>query len=1672
MLRRLLTTSVLLLVMLIGFGCKEYIVFEEMPMEARMISPAHNSRLCATKPTFTWEVIYPLNSCDYYELYVNGSLVTKIPTEAAVDGIISYTVGDEFLYSPSPYTWTVIGKNEFQQFKHYGDTDLNGDNPEAWHFYIADCEPPRVNIIVPEDESILKLPQEVNGVSSDNVGVTLLNVYVDRYTFPHHIDEEGIDRGYETVTQNPECTTFPQWFPEAYCVNLNPDIEPSYVYNTGGGYTYTVTQDFVEELGLEPGRHTITAQACDAAGNCSETSHSVIIVPPLVEWPEDAPGIVMIPSSAWGGKFGPGGETSEDSETPGPWFNPVTGTWGWGPWGWGWGLGGAWGLSGWFPWGWGGFGGFSYGDTDGWMWDGQMIPEDAYSCDTDTPSFSWHEMDEADTYEFQLTDIENVIFDANYVPDPTTSPDGPGIFINETNLTSTYYTVSSPLPEYAYIYRARGVRADGTFTDWSDMMLAAVADLEAPILLNPPDEWTAADTNPVFTWTQVFGASGYELIIGTEVDSDGNITPDSVAHAVTVSETEYYFSEGLDVYTDEYYWQVRAIIGDACQGDWSETREMTIPMVDIPQLISDACSEPSECRQSWADNAYGYKDCTDYVAEKDAAEEPLATNYCETQCQGPSNCDLCDRTNYRHCSVPQFQWNDVPGVIAYHWRLSKDPSFPPDTGIEEQGMDMQTAWTPGGAYGRGDYYFQVRSVAAMRYSPWSEPCHFFLAGLADGGSQTSLTLEPAEAQDDLNDCDPMLNFTWTPVTYDQSGTSKDAYYYLEVYSGATTSGGVIQGSQITDGSTSLAIAAGLLEPTGGAASGPTTITWRVRVNDEDCPPLGRDNPDGAGTWSTEQVYNYYEIGTNPSNFTISPPLVSDETCDRYPTFSWNASNRTSNYVFQISTDGTFGGGACDCPPNTSGTHSEPRKDTGCSFTGCSASVFTTTVAGTPIDLASVSGTWQMNDAGHTGTDYSWRVRAENAYCVSDWVTHPTDGTFTFIDLADPTTMNSPTGNELCDRTLDFSWDPVPNASGYKFQLIEDAGTYTSDAEVGTPPWDTSGTAVNLTILSTGPNPGNSGLYKWRIAPYNNTCPDAYEWTAWEDVDLAFIDPVADIGTDDCDDPDGTGNWGKADGRSHSGALVYSAQPEFTWGAANGHDHFILQVSDTAQTNAQFDAVTWTDSCDIQGGGTCGLGVTGEFQVLLDPTETSFDLSTQGVSLPNDNGGIYYWRIIAKDTGTGCESPASDMNPKMVNVMNLSIVQEATDDGDPDTFETKDTTSETCPLSAGNYQLRWAPPADGTPTGYQVRLAANPIKLTSSGDIDTNGNNVIVQVNTVGTTYNVDFGDLDAGRDYFWMVRAYYEYTRGGTCGVSTYYGNWFASTVNPDTGLPYPPPAENKIGNKIYIVPDSEPEVDVSGDQFACDISTPFPVLMTWTAQGYDGPANCGGGSNATCGDKFEWGISMSTSTTVAPDINFTGYDSQGTEVDSGTISDGGAKQISYTINAGDEGHWFTWRVRSVDDFCDPSNESPWIYEQWRFTPLDPPAINIAASDIDGFECPTPYNCDGETGSAFVVGKTTNINIAWDPVPLADAYEIMISEESTGQDIVLQVDEIDTTTFNYPGDRNNYGTCKTQNAVVDGCNGDALNPAAYYWVLIVAYQENPDGSVACSSDPVQYVFTP
>jgi len=163
----------------------------------------------------------------------------------------------------------------------------------------------------------------------------------------------------------------------------------------------------------------------------------------------------------------------------------------------------------------------------------------------------WETLEGADQYLWQL----------DYDTDFTTVPDG-----LEGNTKASSAQMPALDPGATCYWRVRAT--EPVLSPWSDkwsFTTSIGSQALAPVLESPEAGASGVAIKPIFQWSAVAGADGYELVVSTKIELDNPTILKTDSYAL--ASTAWQCNVSLD-YDTTYYWKVRAVNGDT-HSAWS-----------------------------------------------------------------------------------------------------------------------------------------------------------------------------------------------------------------------------------------------------------------------------------------------------------------------------------------------------------------------------------------------------------------------------------------------------------------------------------------------------------------------------------------------------------------------------------------------------------------------------------------------------------------------------------------------------------------------------------------------------------------------------------------------------------------------------------------------------------------------------------------------------------------------------------------------------------------------------------------------------------------------------------------------------------------------------------------------------------------------------------------------
>ncbi|MBA7666915.1 hypothetical protein ES703_74998 [subsurface metagenome] len=166
-------------------------------------------------------------------------------------------------------------------------------------------------------------------------------------------------------------------------------------------------------------------------------------------------------------------------------------------------------------------------------------------------SLDWETLPGATAYKWQL----------NYETDFSSLPDG---FEGTTQGSSVH--LADLKPATTYYWRVRAI--EPTLSPWSAKWSFSTpigTEAPAPRLESPTAGASGVPLEPIFQWSAIAGADGYELMVSTIATFDNPAILKTDGYALPSTAWQCNISLNYDT---TYYWKVRAVSADSCSA-WS-----------------------------------------------------------------------------------------------------------------------------------------------------------------------------------------------------------------------------------------------------------------------------------------------------------------------------------------------------------------------------------------------------------------------------------------------------------------------------------------------------------------------------------------------------------------------------------------------------------------------------------------------------------------------------------------------------------------------------------------------------------------------------------------------------------------------------------------------------------------------------------------------------------------------------------------------------------------------------------------------------------------------------------------------------------------------------------------------------------------------------------------------
>ncbi len=664
------------------------------------------------------------------------------------------------------------------------------------------------------------------------------------------------------------------------------------------------------------------------------------------------------------------------------------------------------------------------------------------------PSLSWSTSAGAVSYTVQVS--TDVAFSA-----PT---------VNQS-VAGTSFTAPALSSGVTYYWRVNAVNTAGT-SSWSSIWsFSTPVPPAAPVLSSPATGTTTSTTAPTLAWGTSSGATSYTIQVSTVTTFATTVASQSVS---AVSWTASSLAN-----TTTYYWRVNAA-NAAGTSSWSSVWSFTTPAPTAP-----------------------------------AAPVLLSpTNGATTE------------TN------PTLAWNAFAGATSYTVQVSPFSTFSRQV-MSESTTDTSFAITEA-LQTTATYYWRVNATNAAGTSSWSSVWSFVTSEYGVMGARRTLSVlsrsvpavsaprrfmllsQPPSAPILMSPANYAAVNTQTPVL-SWSGSAGAAFYTVQVSTDTHFRASIVMSCTTT--------ATSLTTPVLDSAD---SYYWRVCATSDG----------GVSDWSSRA-------------FTVScpsqlPPALSTPAngstisgLTATPTLRWNAVRGSSFYSIQVSTVSSFAttvvnrvvsGPSYTTPAlvaatvyywRVSAAHSTwsavwwfttPSAPAAPTLIGCTSYVPTLTATWNPVpDAVSYAGhvcCQEFNDwrcivdgtadtsfsfSATSGTAYSWRVRAVNAFGASAWSSASVMASTAPLQAPAEPILRSPfSGATVASTTPVLSWGlHLGTVSSWTVQVSTSSAFETTVV-------NQSVTTPSFTMSSLGSIP----VYYWRVSAANaaGTSPWSFVWS--------------------------------------------------------------------------------------------------------------------------------------------------------------------------------------------------------------------------------------------------------------------------------------------------------------------------------------------------------------------------------------------------------------------------------------------------------------------------------------------------------------------------------------------------------------------------------------------------
>ena len=309
----------------------------------------------------------------------------------------------------------------------------------------------------------------------------------------------------------------------------------------------------------------------------------------------------------------------------------------------------------------------------------------------------------------------------------------------------------------AFRFRSDGSATDqGAFIDDVSLWKDTCSVPATPVLITPPDEWETCNTTPTMGWSDVSGATYYQIQVD---DSDTFGSP-----IIDTTTVESYYTPGTQLPPGNWFWHVRACNDCGC-GSWSVTWDYYIlttpgtpsllspgngsstcdttptmdwssvsgadyyqiqvddsdmfgsPVIDTTTVNSDYTPGTALAPGYWYWHVRACNDCGCGSWSVTWGYNILSTPTAPTLLSPGNGSSTCDTT-------PTFDWSTVSGATSYRIQVDNNSDF---SSPEIDTTTTNSDYTPGTALAPNTYYWRVRASNSCGNGTWSAVWHFDLS---------------------------------------------------------------------------------------------------------------------------------------------------------------------------------------------------------------------------------------------------------------------------------------------------------------------------------------------------------------------------------------------------------------------------------------------------------------------------------------------------------------------------------------------------------------------------------------------------------------------------------------------------------------------------------------------------------------------------------------------------------------------------------------------------------------------------------------------------------------------------------------------------------------------------------------------------------------------------------